>query len=204
MYCVLVQVRFASRSRDDYGDHEVIPVVGSYELRSLSRSHAAAASAAATLHPSHRTSTDHMHAHMPGGVNAVYPPDLVAPDNLSLSSGAGGSLMGRPHCVGSIGRGLGAISLARRASFGSSEAFGASAMSIAGSDDDTASQARAALPPLASLPRISRDGALRELYWSPGQGWHECSGLACKVASTGSNVEACGHACMSEQPLLAS
>lgn len=204
MYCALLQVRFASRSRDDYGDHEVIPVVGSYELRSLSRSHVAAASAAASLHPSHRTSTDHMHAHMPGGVNAVYPPDLGAPDNLSLSSGAGGSLMARPHGVGSIGRGLGAISLARRASFGSSEAFGASAMSIAGSDDDTASQARAALPPLASLPRISRDGALRGPHWSSRRGWHECSGLACKLASAGSKCAAYGHACISEQRLLVS
>lgn len=139
----------ASRSRDDYTDQEVIPVVGSYELRSLSRSHPAAASAAAGMHAAHRS--PNQHAAHGGSINAVYPPDLVAPD---------ASLLGRHMASGSVPRGLGSVPVARRASFASSEAFGGtSALSVAGSDDGSQSQARAALPPLASLPRISRAGA---------------------------------------------
>jgi hypothetical protein len=42
-----VQVRFATRKMSDFGEQEVIPVMGSYELRSLSRdAHPAVPSAA--------------------------------------------------------------------------------------------------------------------------------------------------------------
>lgn len=131
----------------------MIPVVGSYELRSLSRSHTASVSSAPGLHAAHRSADPHsVNAPVaPGGINAVYPQDLAGPDALGAARAS----------VGSLARGPGAATLPRRASFGSSEAFGGgvSAMSVAGSDDESASQVRAALPPLASLPRISRDGA---------------------------------------------
>lgn len=81
----------------------------------------------------------------------MYPPDLVAPE---------ASLLGRHTAGSSVARGLGTVPMARRASFASSEAFGgASALSVAGSDDGSQNHACTALPPLASLPRMSRVGA---------------------------------------------
>eukprot|EP00892_Ulva_mutabilis_P012850 jgi/Ulvmu1/9938/UM058_0021.1 len=148
-------VRYASRVRDDYSDSEVIPVVGSYELRALSRSYTGP-SGAAGLHPSHRSLPGEPHHHLGTGINAVYPPDLVSPDHPGPTLPHSGSFSGRGHSVS-----RGAHVLPRRASFGSSDAFGggASAMSIAGSDEDTPSHTRFALPPLASLPRVSRDAS---------------------------------------------
>lgn len=46
MACMHVQVRFASRQTSEFAEPEVIPVMGSYELRSLSRMHEGAVSAA--------------------------------------------------------------------------------------------------------------------------------------------------------------
>lgn len=107
-------------------------------------------------------------------------PRMTAGESPQRADGHSSAGFGAP-VLGGLGEAA-SWGIPRRASFASSDQFGGltSMGSVAASEDDLA-PSRAALPPLSTLPRISREGALFACH-VPQRRMHLCAGIRASVS----------------------